>query len=178
MTRISYLALIALALRAQDYTLGVGVYPGDSRENFAPAMQIDAGTYRNLALHRPAYQSSSHDYNLTAQLVTDGIKQTEAPRWLSTSTSRQSVLKKNEREYIFDNNWVTGVDLTGPKAWLQFELAGGATPLEIDRIDIDASVISAAADLEVWACAILGSDDGEKWSDLGHSDGIARKAPR
>ena len=44
-------------------------------------------TYRNLALHRPAYQSSSYDYNLTAQLITDGIKDTRLPRWVAVSTS-------------------------------------------------------------------------------------------
>ncbi len=50
---------------AQVYTRGVGVYPGDPREYVGPSMQIDANTYRNLALHRPAYQSSAYDYNLT-----------------------------------------------------------------------------------------------------------------
>ena len=98
MTRLFFLSFIALVLSAQDYTLGVGVYPGDPKENFAPAMRIDSTTYRNLALHRPAWHSSAYDYNLTAQLVTDGIKQTELPRWVATSTSQQGVLKKNERE--------------------------------------------------------------------------------
>src|SRR5664280_970174 len=135
MTRIFYLILAALTLQAQDYTLGVGVYPGDPKENFAPAMRIDSSNYRNLALHRPAFHSSSYDYNLTAQLVTDGIKQTALPRWIATSTSRQGVLQKNEREWLLDGNWVTGIDLSGPNAWVQLELAGGATPLEIDRID-------------------------------------------
>ena len=55
-------------------------------------------TYRNLALHRPAYQSSSYDYNLTAQLITDGIKDTKLPRWVAVSSSEQGVLPKNERE--------------------------------------------------------------------------------
>jgi len=73
MMRFFFLSFIALTMQAQDYTLGVGVYPGDPKENFAPAMRIDSSTYRNLALHRPAYHSSSYDYNLTAQLVTDGI---------------------------------------------------------------------------------------------------------
>src|SRR5450759_4644103 len=136
MTRIFYLVLIALTLQAQDYTLGVGVYPGDPNENFAPAMRSDSNAYRNLALHRPAYHSSSYDYNLTAQLVTDGIKETALPRWVATSTSRQGVLKKNELEYVLDGNWVTGVDLSGPTPWVQVEVAG-ASPLEIDRIDVD-----------------------------------------
>src|ERR1039457_7301060 len=63
MMRFFFLSFIALTIQAQDYTLGVGVYPGDPKENFAPAMRIDSTTYRNLALHRPAWHSSSYDYN-------------------------------------------------------------------------------------------------------------------
>lgn len=58
MTRIFYLALIAVAMQAQEYMLGVGVDPGDPKENFAPAARIDSSTYRNLGLHRPAWHSS------------------------------------------------------------------------------------------------------------------------
>ena len=73
--RIVVLSLTAvLTLQAQEYTRGVGVYPGDPREDFSPVMRVDSSTYRNLALRRPAYHSSSYDYNLTAQVVTDGIK--------------------------------------------------------------------------------------------------------
>lgn len=174
MTRFFLLALLAITLQAQDYTLGVGVYPGDPKENFAPAMRIDTSTYRNLALHRPAYHSSSYDYNLTAQLVTDGIKETVLPRWISVSTSAQGVLKKNERERILDGNWVTGVDLPGPDAWVQLELGGGASPLEVDRIEVDGSVKSSSNDLEIWACIVSGSDDGMNWQELGRSEGMAR----
>src|ERR1035441_6305165 len=49
MMRFFLLSFIALTIQAQDYTLGVGVYPGDPKENFAPAMRIDSTTYRNLA---------------------------------------------------------------------------------------------------------------------------------
>src|SRR5580704_14115463 len=97
--------LLALpALHGQPYTLGVGVYPGAPSENFAPTTYPDQ-SYRNLALHRPAYQSSSYDYNLTAQLITDGIKDTKLPRWISVSTSQQGELLKNEREWLLDHNW-------------------------------------------------------------------------
>ena len=55
------------------YTAGIGIYPGDPNENFDPILLPDtSGTYKHLALLRPAYHSSSYDYNLTAQLVTDG----------------------------------------------------------------------------------------------------------
>ena len=80
---MKFLALLFLAAtlvsNAQEYTRGIGVYPGDPNEYAGPTLVVDATTYRNLALHRPAYQSSAYDYNLTAQLVTDGIKETRAP---------------------------------------------------------------------------------------------------
>jgi hypothetical protein len=79
MKRIFLLALIALTLRAQDY------------------MRTDSTNYRNLALHRPAWHSSSYGHNLTAQLVTDGIKETALPRWVSTATSAQGVIPRFSR---------------------------------------------------------------------------------
>jgi hypothetical protein len=166
------LAFAAVTLQAQNYTLGIGVYPGDPRENFAPAMRIDSTTYRNLALHRPAYQSSSYDFNLTAQLITDGIKESALPRWIRVERN-SSLIPKNEREYLFDGNWVTGVDLPGHDVWVQVELAGGAAPLEIDRVDLDGNV-RGNPEPEVWAMTVLGSDDGDKWNELGHTGGMAR----
>ena len=81
MKKILLLGVTAAAvLSAQEYNHPVGQYPGDPKEDFAPALVPDATTYRNLALHRPAYHSSSIDYNQTAQLVTDGIKETSLPR--------------------------------------------------------------------------------------------------
>ena len=169
----SFVAFAALTLQAQNYTLGIGVYPGDPKENFAPSMRIDSATYRNLALHRPAYQSSSYDYNLTAQLITDGIKETSLPRWISTSSSAHGVFPKNEREYLLDGNWTTGVDLNGSSVWVQLELAGGAAPLEIDRIDLD-GIVKGNPEPEVWGAVVSGSDDGKAWKELGHTGGMAR----
>ena len=54
------------------YTRGIGVYPGRPQECYAPQLVTDT-TYRNIALNRMVYQSSSYDYNLTGQLITDGI---------------------------------------------------------------------------------------------------------
>ena len=125
-------------LAAEDETRGVGVYPGDPREDFAPVPVPDGATYRNLALRRPAYHSSSYDYNLTAQLVTDGIKETTLPRWLATTTSENGVAPKSERELLVDHASTTGVDFAGPQGWVQFELAGGDAPFRIDRIELEA----------------------------------------
>jgi beta-galactosidase/beta-glucuronidase len=165
-------------LHGQQYTLGVGVYPGDPRENFAPATHLDKTTYRNLALHRPAYQSSSYDYNLTAQLITDGIKDTKVPRWVAVSSSEQGVLKKNEREWLLDHNWLTGVSLKGTGGWVRVELAGGEGPLEVDRVDIDARVrVGQASGLSPgWTAVVSGSDDGQAWKELGRAVGADRPA--
>lgn len=163
---------LGLALQAQDFTRGVGIYPGDPKQDFGPMLRPDSGPARNLALRRPAYHSSSYDYNLTAQLVTDGIKDTRVPRWVSVSTSQQGVLRKNEREWLLDGNWVSGVTLRGKEAWLQFEI-GGDDPPEIDRIEIDARLV-AHGEPENWNCRVTGSDDGRNWKDLGQTSQMSR----
>lgn len=53
-------------------TRGIGVYPGAAEEFFGPQLVAGDG-YRNLARGRMVYQSSSFDFNMTAQLLTDGI---------------------------------------------------------------------------------------------------------
>src|ERR1035441_1649594 len=167
MNRILLLTLLAASvLHGQPYTRGVGVYPGDSNQDFAPTLVPDTTTYRNLALHRPAYQSSAYDYNLTAQLVTDGIKETSLPRWIATSTSQQGLLKKNQRELMLDHNTVSTVELRGTHAWAQFELAGGDSPLEVDRIAVE-----ARTQADGWTCAVSASDDAQEWKELGRDSG-------
>jgi len=166
-------ALVAAAtLHAQEFTRGVGVYPGDPREYVGPVLRVDTNTYRNLALRRPAYHSSSYDYNLTAQLVTDGIKETKLPRWVAVETSQQGQLAKNEREWLLDGNWVTGVDLKGPRGWVGIEIGGDNRPA-VDRVDIDARVL-ARGEPENWACVVSGSEDGQTWKELGRAAGLAR----
>lgn len=55
-------------------TLGIGVYPGNPDENFAPSIVPGDNQYRNIALMRAAKHSSSADCAQVAQLLTDGIK--------------------------------------------------------------------------------------------------------
>ena len=95
MKSLALLLFVASSISySQQYTRGIGVYPGDPKEYTGPTLVPDSA-YRNIALHRPAYQSSAYDYNLTAQLVTDGIKETAAPQWIvarSTCHSHRSRL--------------------------------------------------------------------------------------
>src|ERR1700743_1136225 len=118
------LACAALAGHAQNYTRGMRVSPGDPKKYSGPTLVADAHTYRNLALHRPAYQSSAYDYNLTAQLITDGIKEDSVPQWIETSTSSSGVLPKNERELFLDGNPVSSVKVTGEAPWVEFDIRG------------------------------------------------------
>lgn len=171
------LALTAV-LSAQEYTRGVGIYPGDPKENFAATLVPDTETYRNLALHRPAFQSSAYDYNLTAQLVTDGIRETRLPRWVSGSYSQKGELIKSEREHLVDSNGVSQVEIPATGGWAQVHLEGGETALEFDRVDVLVRPQSGEPQPQAWTCMVLGSDDGQTWNELGRttkSDVLANK---
>lgn len=171
---LSVLAVCAMAvcaMDAQEFTRGLGVYPGDPKEDFAPALVPDTATYRNLALRRPAYHSSAYDYNLTAQLVTDGIRDTALPRWVVTSSSQTGIFPKYQREWLLDNNSVTSVDLKGPEAWVQVEMAGGEGPIEVDGIDIE----SRSAGRGRYTFRVSRSDDGQNWISLGSGEGTDAK---
>lgn len=175
MTTRLVVGLMAISLlSAQEFTRGVGVYPGNPKEDFAPVLRPDSSTYRNLALRRPAFHSSSYDYNLTAQLVTDGIKETALPRWVSTSSSQHGTLKKNEREWLLDHNWVTSVDLKGKSGWVQIDMPGGDGAPEIDRVDAIARVRSSGSAGDGWSVVVTGSDDGQAWNELGRATGEGR----
>ena len=173
-------------MRAQVYTRGLGVYPGDPKQFFGPSMVVDAATYRNLALRRAAYHASSYDYNLTATLITDGIKDTAMPRTVAVSTSSggpngtPGTLSRIDREMVLDDNLNSTTTLTGPKVWIQFELRGGATPLEVDRFEVVSRVGSGGrggqqpAQPGGWSFVVSGSDDGQSWQELGQTGGAGR----
>jgi hypothetical protein len=158
------LSCFAGCLMAQVHTRGAGVYPGDPREDFSPVARIDSTLYRNLALHRAAWHSSSYDYNLTAQLVTDGMRESRLPRWLAAGSSAKPVLEKHEREWLLDGNWVTSVDVNGPRGWVQAGFLGGDGPAAVDRIDIDARLNLRDNAEAGYTLAVSVSMDGASWT--------------
>jgi len=165
------LTFAVLTVHAQNYTRGIGVYPGDPREYTGPALVTDANTYRNLALHRPAYQSSAYDYNLTAQLITDGTKESSMPQWIETSTSDAGVLPKNERELFLDGNVTSSVNVSGDSPWVEFDMKGGGEAPEIDRIDLYLRKIYGRSLSGMWTYTVSGSDDRLTWKEVGHASG-------
>jgi hypothetical protein len=65
-------------------------------------------------LHRAVYQSGSYDYNLTGQLITDGITETRLPGWIVMSTSSQGVLPSDGREHVLDRHGSSQQPVQGP----------------------------------------------------------------
>jgi hypothetical protein len=159
-----------------DFTRGVGVYPGDPAAFDGPAPALETAAYRNLALHRPAVASSNYDYNLTAQLVTDGIIQDRLPRWLVCSTSAEGILPRSEREYVVDGYLSTGVDLPGADGWVQVEQAGRYDAQAVDHIDVIAMPRTADPKPQRWTCVVSASDDGRTWRELGRGSGDEKLA--
>ena len=161
--------LIALAgcnQKSDKYTRGVGIYPGNPKEDFSPNLLTDNKNYRNLARLRPAYHSSSYDYNLTAQLVTDGIIIHEMPDYISLSTN-QGELPKNQREWLLDNNSVTELSLPGSDIWIQLEINPGNVVPKITKINLSGSLEYSGKPTAGWQFTCSGSDDGTTWNELG-----------
>ena len=109
---------MALSSFSDGKTRGIGKYPGNPAECYAPTLAAD-NAYRNVALHRTVRTSSQHDFNLTPQLLTDGITATGAPQYLVASTNT-GTLDSREREWAIDGNEYTCNNLMGTKAWLQY----------------------------------------------------------
>lgn len=74
----------------------------------------------NIALNRAVYASSSYDYNLTAQLVTDGVVETAEPAWLKVSTS-SGELPRRERLWTVDSGPYSRNFLTGERDFIEYE---------------------------------------------------------
>jgi hypothetical protein len=173
--------LAAGPLMGAEQTRGVGVYPGHPDQDFAPTLVVDSSTIRNLALRRPAYQSSAYDYNLTAQLVTDGMVETTPPRYNVVTLSTNGVQQKHEREFLLDHASTSGIDFDTAPAWAQFELAGGTAPHRIDRVEVHAHprrrmpweklTGPAPPPNTRWTWVVSGSDDGRRWTELGRTSG-------
>ncbi len=157
---------------AQQYTRGIGIYPGDPAENFSPSFKTDSIHYRNLALFRPAYQSSAYDYNLTAQLITDGIIDNQLPGWIVVTTSNGDTLKRDGREHVLDHHASSQQTFKGTSAWLQVEMAGNYDIPYIDSLDLSGSVIiDTLQQPKHWEIIINGSNDGTNWEAVSKVSG-------
>jgi hypothetical protein len=150
-------------------TRGIGIYPGDPAEDFSPQLKPAGDQYRNLALRRAATHSSSYDYNLTAQLVTDGIISTAPPSYVSLETNHGSV-PKNEREWVFDHVTGSALALEGSEVWIELEIGGSHVPV-VDRIEVNGQFTCDEGRAKGWKFLLKGSSDGSSWVLLDQKSG-------
>ncbi|MBN2426596.1 MAG: discoidin domain-containing protein, partial [Calditrichaceae bacterium] len=150
---------------AQDYTRGIGIYPGDPKEDFSPEMCVDNSSYRNLALYKAAYHSSCVDYNLTAQLITDGIVDMEMPGWIMASTGK-GPLPKNERQWLLDRHVMTSVTLDTCNGWIQFDIKGNAPVPVVDSLSVSGNLLVDDLEPGGWQISVAGSNDGQTWETV------------
>lgn len=193
MKAFPFLALcLALASCTSKETLQTHLYPGNPDEDFAPSLVKD-NIYRNIALNKAAYASSSWDYNLTAQLATDGIIPQGLPQYFELSTSKGPVAK-NEREWVFDMKSNSKLKIEGQNDFLQFDMNNYSVDFDNTQLVIsiqpqidrgtyfgvpgqEAGAIQPVRRTERrmavanWTITFQGSEDGISWTDLDKASG-------
>ncbi|MBP3714328.1 MAG: discoidin domain-containing protein, partial [Phocaeicola sp.] len=146
----------------ESYTRGIGMYPGDLKEYMAPKMEKDF-TYRNIALHRAVYQSSSYDFNLTSQLVTDGILCEKEPNILIARTP-DGELPKREKEWAIDAGEYTRNILMGEDTFIEYEWTDQTIPAQ--GITIKGSLAyDAEKAINGYKILVQTSADGTDWEE-------------
>ena len=150
--------------RSDYYTRGIGSYPGDPGEDFSPSLRPDYSTYRNIALLRRAYNSSSYDYNLTAQLVTDGVISDKQPQYLDLSTQNGDIARR-EREWMIDQGPYSRNAVTGEDAYFLFTLNNWKE--KADKVQFRGSVAYDENKIkDGYEIVCEGSNDGNTWTEL------------
>ena len=154
--------------RSDYYTRGIGQYPGLPAEDPSPEL-APADEYRNIARLRAAYHSSSYDYNLTAQLVTDGIITSEEPAYMEFTTHDGDV-RLREREWTTDGGPYSKNTLRGADVYMQYAMHNWT-----EKVDEITFLGTVAYDDKVatkgYKITFEGSNDGEKWFELGELSG-------
>lgn len=155
--------------RSDYYTRGIGQYPGSPKEDFSPSLVPDRSTYRNIAFLRTAVASSSHDYNLVAQLVTDGIVSDKQPQYLDLTTPKGNVPRR-EREWMVDEGPYSRNTFEGDDTYFQLNLHNYSQ--SADELKLTGTLVfddkSAKEGYEI-ICQISG--DGKSWEEVGRLSG-------
>ncbi len=158
---LSLVAALALGATAQVMNRPIGQYPGNPNEYYGPTLvQDNSYGYRNLALFRTVYQSSSWDFNLTSQLLTDGIYGMESPAWLNVTTP-EGPIPPHKREACIDGNEWTSNTVMGGDTWLQYDWQG--MTIDIDELEMVCSMAYREDAPQGFMIRLLTSKDGKKW---------------
>ena len=144
---------------------GIGIYPGNPEQDFSPVLSRNEGRSENMALRRAAYASSSFDYNLTAQLATDGFKCDIMPATMVLSTP-QGVVPLVDREFMFDFKPNSSNSFNGRETFIRIDW-DGYSPL-FEKIQIKGRTYLRNGH---WQLTLQSSSDGEDWQTLDRADG-------
>ena len=147
---------------AQVMNRPIGQYPGNPNEYYGPSIEESRGrsNLECMSKYHTVYQSSSWDFNLTSQLLTDGIIDKEAPAWLNVTTP-EGPLPPHKREACFDGNEWTSNILMGGNTWLQYDWAG--MTIDIDEMEMVCSMAYREEAPRGFKIRLLTSKDGKKW---------------
>ena len=153
------MALLCITVSAQQLNRPIGQYPGNPSEYYGPTLVQD-NSYRDIALHRMVYQSSSWDFNLTSQLLTDGIIDKKLPAWLNVTTP-EGPLPPHKREACIDGNEWTSNIVMGGNTWLQYDWENMA--IDIDEVEMVCNMAYREDAPQGFKIRLLTSKDGKKW---------------
>ena len=153
------MALLCITVSAQQLNRPIGQYPGNPSEYYGPTLVQD-NSYRDIALHRMVYQSSSWDFNLTSQLLTDGIIDEHLPVWLNVCTP-EGPLPPHKREACIDGNEWTSNIVMGGNTWLQYDWENMA--IDIDEVEMVCNMAYREDAPQGFKIRLLTSKDGKKW---------------
>lgn len=151
--------MLCITVSAQQLNRPIGQYPGNPSEYYGPTLVQD-NSYRDIALHRMVYQSSSWDFNLTSQLLTDGIVDKELPAWLNVTTP-EGPLPPHKREACIDGNEWTSNIVMGGNTWLQYDWENMA--IDIDEVEMVCNMAYREDAPKGFKIRLLTSKDGKKW---------------
>ena len=130
----------------------------------------------NLARFRPAYHSSSIDYNATAQLAVDGIFETEPACWVEVCGNGGQPLSKREHDLVFDPRPWTSVTEEGPSAELSVRTHGFTEP--VDRISLTWNArLPEGVRSAAYVAGLARLDENGSWETVHQAKGQFSGAP-
>ena len=129
----------------------------------------------NLAHLRPAYHSSSIDYNVTAQLAVDGIVETAPASWVEVCGNDGVPLSKREHDLVFDPRPWTSVRTEGSSQELSVRLHGFKE--KVDEIAMTLTAQLAEGCKESSYVAEIQFFDGKEWWPLRQFSGTYKGGP-
>lgn len=152
------------------FTRGIGAYPGRVPDYRGPRMVAD-GSRRNLSLNRAAWASSSVDYNLTAQLATDGIGCKGEPAMLRVLVNGKEPSPR-DKEKTIDGNVHSCAILEGERASIQYDWVGMTVGIDTLRL-LAETVYHPDEATKGYRIRVLASADGTQWREIGRREGTS-----